>query len=161
VGPDGRNSSVQKTPALRRVQAATCQAESITSEKTVPLSPVDRLSPRALARIAGGLYLVNIVFGAFAIGNAPWVPDLSRWSVAAHLVVGLTNPPLALIFYELCRVVGRRLALLNVFFTIVATAIEMVIYGFADTVAQGSLPCWCPGSSCHRWSASSPSPSGF
>jgi hypothetical protein len=53
------------------------------------------------------------------------VPDLSRWSVAAHLVVGLTNPPLALIFYELFRIVGRRLAVLNVFFTLVATAIEI------------------------------------
>jgi hypothetical protein len=53
------------------------------------------------------------------------VPGLSRWSVAAHLVVGLTNPPLALIFYELFRFVGRRLALLNVFFTQVATAIDM------------------------------------
>ena len=34
------------------------------------------LSPRALARIAGALYLVNIVLGAFAIG---YVPSVVRW----------------------------------------------------------------------------------
>jgi hypothetical protein len=31
----------------------------------------DRLSARALARIAGALYLVNMVLGAFAVGFAP------------------------------------------------------------------------------------------
>jgi hypothetical protein len=46
-------------------------------------------------------------------------------AVGAHVVVGLTNVPLALIFYDLFRVVSRRLALLVVFFTLVATSIEM------------------------------------
>jgi hypothetical protein len=96
--------------------------------------------PRQLARTAGGLYLINIVFGAFAIGLVPAmliVPDLAatarnihdhetlyRLSLAAHLVVTVTNIPMAVIFYDLFKVVNRRLAILDVFFTLVATAVE-------------------------------------
>jgi hypothetical protein len=98
------------------------------------------VSPRTLARLAGALYLVNIVAGAFAIGFVRatlFVSDpavtahniqthelLYRSSLVAHIVVTLTNIPLALIFYELFKVVNRRLALLDMFFTLVATAIE-------------------------------------
>lgn len=98
-------------------------------------------SPGQLARMAGGLYLVNIVLGFFAIGFVPAsivvAGDaaatahniqthelLYRSGVVAHIVVTLTNVPLAVIFYELFRVVNRRLALLDVFFILVATAIE-------------------------------------
>lgn len=97
-------------------------------------------SPRRLARIAGALYLVNIVAGAFAIGLVPstlHVSDVAttahniqahellyRLGLAAHVVVTLTNVPMAVIFYSLLRVVNRKLALLDVFFTLVATAIE-------------------------------------
>jgi len=97
-------------------------------------------SPRRLARTAGALYLVNIVAGAFAIGLVPAkliVPDpsttahniqahemLYRLGLTAHVVVTLTNVPMALMFYELFKVVNRRLALLDVFFVLVATAIE-------------------------------------
>jgi hypothetical protein len=104
------------------------------------MDPVAGTSPRLLARIAGALYLVNILAGAFAIGFVRatlFVSDpattahniqthelLYRSSLVAHLVVTLTNIPLAMIFYELLKVVNRRLALLDVFFTLVATAIE-------------------------------------
>ena len=97
-------------------------------------------SPRQLARSAGALYLVNIVLGAFAIGVVPAilvVPDLAttahniaahellyRSGLVAHLVVTVTNVAMAVIFYDLFKVVNRRLALLDVFFTLVATAIE-------------------------------------
>ena len=97
-------------------------------------------SPRQLARTAGALYLVNIVAGAFAIGVVPSIlvvhnmattahniqthELLYRLSLAAHVVVTVTNIPMALIFYELFKVVNRRLALLDVFFSLVATAIE-------------------------------------
>jgi Domain of unknown function (DUF4386) len=98
-------------------------------------------SPRKLARIAGALYLINIVAGAFAIGfvrSVLVVPDdaagtayniqthelLYRSGVAAHLVVTVTNVPLAVIFYDLFKVVNRRLALLDACFILVATAIE-------------------------------------
>ena len=63
--------------------------------------------------------------GAFAIGfvrAALFTPDLAatahniqthqllyRSGLAAHLVVTVTNVPLALIFYELFKVVNRRL----------------------------------------------------
>lgn len=89
------------------------------------------IGPKPLARIAGALYLVNILAGAYAIGYVQAaVTDLHtqellfRSGVAAHVVVTMTNVPLALIFYELFKVVNRRVALLFVFFTLVATAIE-------------------------------------
>src|SRR5918911_5513881 len=98
-------------------------------------------SPRQLARIAGALYLINILGGAFAIGIVPAMLVVSgdapatarniqahellyRLGLAAHLVVTVTNVPLAVIFYELFRVVNRRFALLDACFILVATAIE-------------------------------------
>lgn len=91
------------------------------------------MQPVRLARIAGAFYLVNIVAGAFAIGYvssaAPTFQSnegLYRAGIAAHLIVTLTNPVLMVIFYELFKVVNRRLALLGAFFGLVATAIEGV-----------------------------------
>src|SRR5262249_28421273 len=113
-------------------------------------------SPRQLARIAGGLYLLNIVFGAFAIGYVPAaivVPGdaaattqnllahelLYRLGFVAHLITLLTNIPLAVIFYDLFKVVTRRVALLVVFFTLVGTAVEGVNLGnqFAPLLLLG------------------------
>ena len=98
-------------------------------------------SPRQLARTAGGLYLANIVLGIFAIGVVPATifvagdaaatahniqanEVLYRLGIVAHVVILATNVPLAVIFYELFKVVNRRLALLVVFFTLVGTAVE-------------------------------------
>ena len=115
-------------------------------------------SPRQLARIAGGLYLINIVGGAFAIGIVPamlFSPDaaatahsiqthelLFRTGIVAHIVVTVTNVPLALIFYELFKVVNRRLALLDVFFILVATAIEAagLLDQFTPLILLGNGP---------------------
>jgi hypothetical protein len=104
------------------------------------MTTITGASPRRLARIAGFLYLVNILCGAFAIGyvqatlfsSDPAVTAaniqahelLYRLGLAAHVVVTVTNVPLALIFYELFKGVSRRIALLEAFFTLVATAIE-------------------------------------
>jgi len=98
-------------------------------------------SPRRWARIAGFLYLVNIIGGLFAIGYVPAalvVPGdaaatarnilahqmLYRASIATHMIVLLTNLPLAVIFYDLFKVVYRRLSLLVLFFVLVGTAVE-------------------------------------
>jgi len=98
-------------------------------------------SPRHLARIAGGLYLIIIVGGFFAIGFVPAaivVPGdaaatahnilahelLYRLGLVAHIIILLCNIPLAVIFYDLFKVVSRRLSLLVVFFTLVGTAVE-------------------------------------
>src|ERR671927_1742637 len=116
-------------------------------------------SPRRLARIAGALYLVNIVLGAFAIGVVPAIiavgPDaaatlhnirahelLYRSGLAAHVVVTVTNVPMAGIFYELFKVVNRRLALLDMCFILAATAIEAagLVNQFAPLVLLGSGP---------------------
>src|SRR5919206_1030863 len=114
-------------------------------------------SPRQLARMAGALSLINIVGGAFAIGIVPAMLVVSgdaaatahniqahellyRFSLVAHLVVTLTNVPLAVIFYELFRVVNRRLALLDACFILVATAIE------AASLLNQSIPLALLGS---------------
>src|ERR687884_2033777 len=116
-------------------------------------------SPRQLARIAGALYLINILGGAFAIGFVPATLVVSgdaaatahnirthellyRLGLAAHVVVTVTNVPLALIFYDLFKVVNRRLALLDAFFILVATAIEAsgLLHQFAPLVLLGSGP---------------------
>src|ERR1700704_629234 len=115
--------------------------------------------PRQLARIAGALYLINIVLGAFAISIVPAIVVgagdaaatahniqthelLYRLGLVAHVVVTVTNVPLALIFYELFKVVNRRLALLDAFFILVATAIEAagLVNQFAPLVLLGSGP---------------------
>jgi len=116
-------------------------------------------SPRQLARAAGALYLVNIVMGAFAIGVVPAmliVPGdlaatahniqahelLYRLGLAAHVVVVLTNVPLAVIFYDLFRVVDRRVAMLVAFFTLVGTAVEAagLLQQFAPLLLLGGAP---------------------
>lgn len=114
-------------------------------------------SPRQLARVAGGLYLINIVGGAFGIGVVPAMvvvsgdaaptahsiqthEQLYRLGLVAHVVVTVTNVPLAVIFYDLFKVVNRRLALLVVFFTLVGTAVEAagLVDQFAPLVLLGS-----------------------
>ena len=120
------------------------------------IDSVTGASPRQLARMAGALYLINIVLGAFALGIVPAIVIVSdpamtfhniqthellyRTSLAAHVVVVLTNIPLAVIFYELFKVVNRRLALLDVFFILVATAIEAagLVNQFTPLVLLGS-----------------------
>src|SRR5919109_1131615 len=114
-------------------------------------------APRHLARIAGVLYLINIVLGGFAIGVVPAMLVVSgdaaatahniqthellyRLGLVAHIVVTVTNVPLALIFYELFKVVSQRLALLDAFFVLVATAIEAagLLNQFTPLVLLGS-----------------------
>src|ERR687885_1668688 len=116
-------------------------------------------SPRQLARIAGALYLINILGGAFAIGFVPATLVVSgdaaatahniqahellyRLGLAAHVLVTVTNVPLALIFYELFKVVNRRIALLDAFFILVATAIEAagILNQFAALALLGGGP---------------------
>src|SRR5918911_253646 len=116
-------------------------------------------SPRQLARIAGVLYLDNILGGAFAISVVPGLlvvqgdatatasniqthELLYRAGLAANVLVTVTNVPLAVIFYDLFKVVNRRLALLDAFFILVATAIEAagLLHQFAPLVVLGSGP---------------------
>src|SRR3954464_1778103 len=116
-------------------------------------------SPRQLARTAGALYLINIIGGAFAITVVPAMlvvqgdaaatahnieahELLYRSGLAAHLLVTATNVPLAVIFYELFKVVNRRLALLDAFFILVATAVEAagLVNQFTPLVLLGSGP---------------------
>src|SRR6266446_10753086 len=116
-------------------------------------------SPRQLARIAGGLYLIVIVGGFFAFGYVPSntvvggdaaaTADnlqahelLYRLGISVHIITLCCNVPLAVIFYDLFKVVNRRLALLVVFFTLVATAVEAagLLNQFVPLVLLGSGP---------------------
>lgn len=127
---------------MKAEQAAAIEPmDSRRAAESVVRQRIDEASPSRLARIAGGLYLVNIVAGFFAIGYVPAAlvvagnaastahniqanEMLYRLGLAAHILVLTTNVPLAVIFYDLFKAVSRRLALLVVFFTLVATAVE-------------------------------------
>src|SRR6516162_5117061 len=93
------------------------------------------ISPRTLARTAGGIYVLNVVGGPFAIGYvsaAILVPGdaaatarnllahelLYRVGLLAHLIIVALNVPLGVILYDLLKVVNRRAALLVLFFTL-------------------------------------------
>jgi hypothetical protein len=101
-------------------------------------------SPRLQARIAGVLYLINIVTGIFAIifvRSAMFVPGNAaataanilahelrfRLGFAAEIVTCVTCIPLAVIFYNLFKIVNRSLALVAAFFDLVGAAIESVV----------------------------------
>src|SRR5438128_10890358 len=134
---------------------AVLPATKIESGQTGP-APAGGLMK--LARSAGVLYLINIVGGAFAISIVPALlfgsgpaamahniqthELLYRSGLAAHVVVTVTNIPLAVIFYELFKVVNRRLALLDACFILVATAIEAagLLNQFSPLVLLGSGP---------------------
>jgi hypothetical protein len=98
-------------------------------------------STKSIARIGGLLYLINISVGSWAIGYIPAIitvngnpaatahniiahEQLYRLALVAHVIILLTNIPLAVIFYKLFEVVNRVVTLLVVFFSIVGTAIE-------------------------------------
>jgi hypothetical protein len=105
---------------------------------------MDRIAaatPRQLARTAGALYLINILGGFFAIGLVPGLlfvagdaaatahniqanETLYRLGIVSHITINVTSVFMAVIFYDLFKVVNRRLALLVVFFTLVGTAVE-------------------------------------
>jgi membrane-associated PAP2 superfamily phosphatase len=116
-------------------------------------------SPRQLARTAGGLYLINILGGFFAIGLVPGLLMVSgdaaatahnmqanellyRSGIVAHILIDVTAVLMAVIFYDLFKVVNRRLALVVVFFTLVGSAVESanLLNQFVPLVLMGGGP---------------------
>jgi hypothetical protein len=100
-------------------------------------------SPQNYARVAGLLYLIVIIAGIFAEifvrGQLVVANDAAatahnivthelryRLGFAAELIEILCGVPLALIFYELFKVVNKRVTLLVVFFNLVGASIESV-----------------------------------
>ena len=100
-------------------------------------------SPRRKARIAGGLYLVVIVGGFFAevlvrgklvVHGDPAATAhnimahqlLYRWGFVVELFYLVCNVPLALLLYDLFKVVNRTVALLDLGFGLLSTAIEAI-----------------------------------
>lgn len=100
-------------------------------------------SPRLKARIAGLLYLIVIVGGFFAevlvrgklvvhgdpaatAHNIMAHEMLYRWGFVAELFYLVCNVPLALLLYDLFKVVNRTVALLDLGFGLLSTVIEAV-----------------------------------
>jgi hypothetical protein len=103
--------------------------------------PTSTWWPQRSARLAGSLYLLVIVGGFFAIGVVPAlliVPgdaiatagniraneSLYRLGLVAHVLILLANVPIAVIFFDLFRVVNRRVAALMAVFLVVGTSVE-------------------------------------
>lgn len=99
--------------------------------------------PQRYARVAGALYLVIIVLGAFAEGfvtnkllvpgdpaatahNILGSPALWRLSGAGDLIVALCAVPLLWIEYLLLRPVSKQLVVLAVLFNLVSLAVEAI-----------------------------------
>jgi len=71
----------------------------------------------------GGFFAISLV--PAATGNDVHANELvHRLGLGAHTIVTVTNLPLAVIFWDLFKVVNRRAALMVVFFTLHATAVE-------------------------------------
>lgn len=100
-------------------------------------------SPRFKARIAGLLYLIVIVGGFFAeilvrgklvvhgdpaatAHNIMAHEMLYRWGFVVELFYLVCNVPLALLLYDLFKVVNRTVALLDLGFGLLSTVIEAV-----------------------------------
>jgi hypothetical protein len=100
---------------------------------------VREFSPQTYARIAGVLYLINIVAGlvgemfvrnamivsgdaAATAANIAQSPLLWRIGIAGDLIMQVTDVPLMMIFYVLLKPVNRNLALTAMLFTLVQTA---------------------------------------
>jgi hypothetical protein len=97
--------------------------------------------PQRAARIAGVLYVIIIILGAFAelavrqrfvVANDPGATasnilanlQLFRLGFAAEVLGAIVIVPLIVLLYELLKVVNRRVALLAVLFSTIGTAIQ-------------------------------------
>ena len=117
------------------------------------------LSPRLLARLAGLLYVINIVTGGFAemaarqgliVSGDPAATaqnilaheGLFRLGFAAGLVCILTNMPLAAIFYRLFKPVNAGVSFMVAGITLTGSAIEALnlLNHFAPLVLLGDAP---------------------
>lgn len=123
--------------------------------------PTIETSPQWYARTGGLLYLLIIVFGAFAEGyvmnslvvagnaaatahNIMAAPGLWNLSVAGNLLVPVFAVAQAWIFYLLLRPVNRQLVLLSMFFMLVSLSVESVsklfLLAVMPILAGGSHP---------------------
>jgi hypothetical protein len=124
-------------------------------------------SPKAVARAIGALYLLTVALGAFAqgfIADRMIVPS----DAAATVVNILANEPLyrlvfalylvemgcqvgmTVLFYDLLRPVGWRLAMVTMVFGLVGCSVKIVsrLFYFAPLIVLGgaqSIPAFGPG----------------
>jgi len=134
---------------------------------------ITEVSPKSMARIAGFLYLIVIVGGAFAeLGVraklvVPGDPAATAQNIMAHQTLyrlGFTaevfylacNVPLAIIFYGLFKVVNKNIALLDAIFGLVSTAVEAVslLAHYAPLVILGGESYLSAFTPAQLWAAS-------
>jgi hypothetical protein len=125
---------------------------------------VTHLSPPQKARIAGLLYLVIIVCGAFAeafvrqrlvvpgdaamtAANILAQEQIYRLGFVADLIPLLLNMLLAVIFFDLFKVVNKSVSALVVLFIVVGTAVQAsaLLYHLAPLVLLGGDSSWWGG----------------
>jgi hypothetical protein len=111
------------------------------------------MSPKAKARLAGSLYLIVIVLGAFAelgVRARVFVPgdpartaqnilahqSLYRLGLAAEVFYLACNVPLIFVLYGVFKVVRQKVALLGAMFALIAAAVEAasLLAHYAPTV---------------------------
>jgi len=110
------------------------------------------VSPRLKARVAGVLYFLSgvVAFDEFAVlgrlvvhgdpaataANILAHQLLFRLGFAAQIIAMVFQIPLAVIFFDLFKVVRRSVSLLVVFFMLIGTAVETValLYRFAPLI---------------------------
>src|SRR5262249_22784520 len=106
------------------------------------MEPIATASPRFKARIAGSLYLIIILAGFFVVQVASAIvvsadaaatarnilarEQLYRLSLAIHFIVVVCNIPLAMLLYDLFKVVNRNLAWMVTCFILVGATVEGV-----------------------------------
>jgi hypothetical protein len=125
------------------------------------------MSPKAKARLAGSLYLIVILLGAFAelgVRARVFVPgdpartaqnilvhqSLYRLGFAAEVFYLACNVPLIFLLYSLFRVVKQKVALLGAIFALIAAAVEAasLLAHYAPIVLLGgsnALSAFTPG----------------
>jgi hypothetical protein len=124
------------------------------------LRPAPRTTPvQTYSRVAGVLFLLSVVAGAFGEAYAPSqlvvsadatatakniaaMNSLFRWGFASYLVEGVCDVALAFVFYVLLRPVRKDLALLAAFFGLISTALFGVAEFFylAPSLILGGAP---------------------
>jgi Domain of unknown function (DUF4386) len=124
------------------------------------------MSPKVQARVAGCLYLIVIIFGAFAelgVRARLFVPgdttrtahnilaheSLYRLGFAAEVFYLACNVPLIFVLYHIFKVVKQKIALLGAIFALIAAAVEAasLLAHYAPTVllrGSGTLAAFTP-----------------
>lgn len=129
------------------------------------IEQIEERSLQSKARLAGGLYLLIIICGLFVVGYIPAAlfvsgdaattvqnivenETLYRIGLAVHVIVVLSNVPLAVVFYDLFKLANKSFARMVILFILMGATIESVniLFKFMPLVVmQGGEAWFAPG----------------